>query len=603
MAAGLMTGCITDDENFVPPSELDPNAINEAPEMVVDDDVMEELGLEYVNGFYRFRDTRNITVHVFDRTRDDGRTHPLESYWAKWIQHEVLRDLNINVSFDNYPRDTEADDLANLLASGSAPDIIKTYNYPAIVTFAEEMQGILDLDPYVTGLAFLAPNLWELLGTDLIYFNRNPRNGQIWAIEGIRHGRTRINTFVREDWINRLNIPEPTTLPEFEGMLFEFKYNAQSLLGADADRIIPFTLGSANVGWRSDHLLAAFIPENITDKELYVRGFDDHMFTYTGIKEGVRKLNEWYLEGLVWQDFHLHGGRGDTTEDNYMKAGYVGSMVHNWEWPYRGDANGVQGMMRQSLNDESVGFIPVAAFQNEAGYYRKIMPQNNDRKIAFPRTNQEPEASLLYLDYISRLEFRSYLGSGEEGINFERILNDAGQVYAVRNLDPTAETVRDNIFTSAPGIINPRTNNNTWTYAELIMNSPKNIDYLMTFNTNNEIFFESDEIAAASRGFSFPETTPEIIGRAAIFTGLDGRTIPNVQVGTIAAESGMSTALAEKRNTTLINSVRAVAGQFDQVFDSGMADYLASGGQAIIDERTMRWEELYGDMLNFNEME
>jgi putative aldouronate transport system substrate-binding protein len=603
MALGLTTGCITDDPGFEEKPGGGNIDLDEEPDFVVSEDVLDELGLVKTGEFYRFNDTKTITVQIFDRTRDDGRTHPLESYWTKWLQHEVLRDLNIKVEFDNYPRDTEAQELANLLASGSAPDIIKTYNYPAIATFAEDMHGILDLNPYVTDLAFLAPNLWELLGTSLIYFNRNPRTGEIWAIEGLRHGLTRINTFVREDWLAALGIPEPTTLSEFEGMLFEFQSNAQALLGADADKIIPFTLGAANVGWRSDHLLASFIPNNITDKELYTRGFDDFMFTYTGIKEGVRKLNEWYLAGLVWQDFHLYGGRGDSTEDNFMKAGYVGSMIHNWEWPYRGDANGVQGMMRQSLNNEEAGFIPVAAFQNDAGLYAKIMPQNNDRKICFPRTNQEPEACLLYLDYVSRLDVRSYLGSGVEGINFERVLNDAGEVYAVRNLPPTAEAVRDNIFTSEPGIINPRTGNNTWTYSELIMNSPQNIDYLLTFNTNGEIFFESDEISAASRGFSFPEATPEVIGRAAVLTSLDARTLPNVQAGIIAAESGMPTALGEKRDTALVNSVRAPAGQFDNIFDSAMADYLASGGQAIIDERTQRWVEIFGDILNLEELD
>jgi putative aldouronate transport system substrate-binding protein len=608
MSIGLMTGCITDDPEFVSSRGNEEGGVSlvEAPDLeVIDEDVLDELGLRLseCGQFYRFDETRTIKVQIFDRTRDDGRTHPLESYWTKWLQHEVLRDLNINVEYLTSPRDSEKEDLANLLASGAAPDIIKTYEYPAIVTFAESMNGILDLDPYVTGLAFLAPNLWELLGPELIYFNRNPRNGQIWAIEGIRHGQTRINTFVREDWLRQLGIPEPTTLAEFESMLFEFQTNAVALLGADADKIIPFTMGGSNVAWRSDHLLASFIPESITDKELYTRGFDDFMFTYTGIKEGVRKLNEWYLAGLMWQDFHLHSGRGDSTEDNMMKAGYVGSMIHNWEWPYRGDANGVQGMMRQSLNNESAGFIPVAPFQNDAGVYRKILPDNNDRKLCFPRTNQEPEASLLYLDYVSRLDVRSYLGSGEEGINFERVRNEAGEVFAVRTLDPTAELVRDNIFTSAPGIINQRTGNNTWTYAELIMNSPQNIDYLMTFNTNNEIFFESDEISAASRGFGFPEATPEVIGRAALLTSLDGRILPNVQVETITAEEGMATALGEKRNTTLINSIRAGAGEFDRIFDSGMADYLASGGQAIINERTMRWEELYGDVQNLSELD
>jgi len=37
---------------------------------------------------------------------------------------------------------------------------------------------------------------------------------------------------------------------------------------------------------------------------------------------------------------------------------------------------------------------------------------------------------------------------------------------------------------------------------------------------------------------------------------------------------------------------------FESVWDEGVADYLGSGGQAIIDERTQKWEATYGDAEN-----
>ncbi|MCL2018169.1 MAG: extracellular solute-binding protein [Oscillospiraceae bacterium] len=606
MTFGTATGCITDDDTtsttgvVTPPGDNDID-LSAAPEMDVDHDVLEELGLQYVDGFYRFDETKHIRVMVWDRGREDGRTDPADCYWSKWLQHQVLRDLNIEVEFVKFWRDTEQQELSNLFASGEAPDIVLTYENPAIQAYAD-MDGILNMDPYVTGLAFLAPNLWDLLGPDFIYFNRDPQNGYIWSISGVRHDKMRINTFVREDWLKKLSLPEPKTIDEFEGMLYEFKGNAQTLLGSDADKMIPLTLDT-DVGWRGDHLIASFIPDDISDKDIYVYGFDDRMFTFPGVKEGVRKLNSWYNAGLIWQDFHLHGGRGDQTEDNNMKAGYVGAMIHNWSWPYMNNENGVQGMMRRTLNDESAGFIPVTAFQNDAGHYRKFLPAASDRFICFPRTNPEPEASLLYLDYVSRLDVRSYLGSGEEGINFERVLNNDGELLAVRNLTPTSEAVRNNIFTSDPAIINPRTGDNTWLYSELIMNREGNFDYLMTFNTDGNIYFESDEIAAASQGFGFPEAEPEVIGRAIRYSSLDGRIRQNVQVGTIEAETGRGRALGDKREAVLVNAVIASPEQFDSVFDSGMTDYLASGGQAIIDERKAKWEANFGDITSLTDVD
>ena len=58
----------------------------------------------------------------------------------------------------------------------------------------------------------------------------------------------------------------------------------------------------------------------------------------------------------------------------------------------------------------------------------------------------------------------------------------------------------------------------------------------------------------------------------------------------------MGPALAEKRDVLLTQSVVAAPEDFDSVFDSGLNDYLSSGGQAIIDERITAWERVFGDV-------
>jgi putative aldouronate transport system substrate-binding protein len=56
----------------------------------------------------------------------------------------------------------------------------------------------------------------------------------------------------------------------------------------------------------------------------------------------------------------------------------------------------------------------------------------------------------------------------------------------------------------------------------------------------------------------------------------------------------MGPALAEKRDKLLIQAVVAKPEEFDTVWDRGYADYLRSGGQAIIDERRAKYEKYYG---------
>ena len=230
-------------------------------------------------------------------------------------------------------------------------------------------------------------------------------------------------------------------------MLKAFQDNAALLLGDQADKMIPFST-SFDVGWRADHLLTSFVPSDITDKDIYTHDFDDRHLLYPGYKEGVRKLNEWYNAGLIWKDFALYPA-GDTTEDNLIKAGYVGSFMHNWDYPYRNAEDGIHFNLKRQVGEDAV-FIAIEPFENDAGAHKKFLSAGNDRNVFFPATNDEPVASLMYLDWITKLENRMFLQIGQEGVTHE--------VQA----DGTIKTI------SAQG--------------EIIMNSPSNIDYTMTIN-------------------------------------------------------------------------------------------------------------------------
>lgn len=498
---------------------------------------------EIVDG--RFVTTRQITVEIYDRANDGG-SKPEDNFYTDFIKEGMLRDHNVEVTFVPVPRWTEDQVLNNLLAAGDAPDICVTYSYPIIQTYAT-MGGVLDLAPLLAENKDLIPNLWALLGEANLYWNENPETGTIWAIEAILSSSKRINTFVREDWLNKLNLAAPTTLEEFENMLIAFRDNAELLLGENADKMIPYST-SYDVGWRNDHLFASFVPSDATDEELFIRGFDDRHLLYPGIKEGVRVLNKWYNEGLIWKDFPLYGA-GDSTEDNLLKAGYVGAFIHNWDYPYRMGEDSIHANLLRNVGPDA-GFIAVDSFQNDEGKYLKFLSNPIDRKVFFPASNDEPVASLLYLDWISKLENRVFLQIGEEGV--------------------THEITPEGVVKTLP------------IQGEKIMNSLYNIDYTITLN-GLDLGDESKTVQAIALGYATVD--PRFIEAASACTVRDGRVVRNFNVGTVSAQEGLDTALKEKRDALLNQSVIAAPDQFDSVFDSGMADYLASGGQAIIDER------------------
>lgn len=506
---------------------------------------------EIVDG--RFVTTRQITVEVYDRNNDGGST-PEDNFYTNFIKEGMLRDHNVEVTFVPVGRWTEDTDINNLLAAGSAPDVCVTYNYPAILAYAN-MGGVIDLAPLLEENKDLLPNLWDLLGETNLYWNRDPVKGTIWAIEARLNNNQRINTFVREDWLNALGLAEPTTLEEFEAMLHAFKDNAELLLGDNAAMMIPFST-SFDVGWRADHLTAAFIPTDLTDKDFYVNGFDDRHLLYPGYKEGIRKLNQWYNEGLMWNDFALYG-EGDQTEDNLMKSGFVGAFIHNWDYPYRNGEEGIHYNLQTGIGEEAA-FIAVEAFQNDEGEYRKFLSNPIDRKLFLPATNDEPLASMLYLDWISTFENRFFLQFGEEGVTHEKLEDGTIKTIAVTG--------------------------------EKIMNSPANIDYTITMNGLNA---GTPETTSKSIALGYGHVDSRFIEKAFAASVHDGYTVEHYNVGEVKSEEGMATPLKEKRNALFAQAVVAPVDQFDAVYDAGMADYLATGGQAIIDERLSLYEQFY----------
>lgn len=507
--------------------------------------------VEIVNG--KFTKTRSISVEIYERGNDGG-SKPDDNFYTNYIKEGMLRDHNVEVNYVRVPRWTEAEAMNNLLAAGDAPDVCVTYDYPTIQTYAN-MGGIVDLAPYLKENKDLLPNLWDLLGDENIYWDEDPEKGTLWALEAKLFHNKRINTFVREDWLKKLNLEEPKSIQEFEAMLKAFKANASTLLGADANKIIPFSI-SFDVGWRADHMLTSFVPDNFSDKDAYVYGFDDRHLLYPGIKDCVKKLNEWYSQGLIWKDFALYGA-GDKTEDNMIKAGYVGCFMHNWDYPYRDGENGITANLKK-LVGEDAAFIAIEPFKNDKGAYKKYLSPPIDRKVFFPLSNDEPLASLLYLDWISDLENRKFLQIGEENVTHEKLP------------DGSVKTI------AATG--------------EKIMNSPNNIDYTITIN-GLDLGDADLNVKSIANGYAGVE--PRLIAKAYEITSKDARIGKHVNVGQIEAEEGQGTALKEKRDKLLAQAVVAPSAQFESIFDSGMQDYLNSGGQAIIDERKVKYKNFY----------
>ena len=511
-------------------------------------------GTEFKDG--KFVEPVTITVEVYDRGNDGG-SDPTDNMYTDFIKKGMKDTYNVDVEFVAVSRWEEVQQINNLLAGGTAPDICLTYDYPTIQTYAG-MEGVLELNQYLEQYKDQLPNLYNWLGDTNIYWDQDPNTGELWAIEGKRADIKRINTFVRQDWLDKLNMKAPTTKAEFEKMLIAFQDNAEVLLGDDADKMIPFSV-SYDVGWRAANIIESFIDPAMTDKEFYVNGFDDRMYTQNGTKEAIRLLNKWYNAGLMWDDFALYGS-GDTTEDDMIKAGYVGAFMHNWDYPFRNGEDSIQANLKRIVGEDAA-FVAIDCFENSDGEYAKrAYSSAGDRKIFFPATNDEPLASLLYLDWISTPENIQYLQIGDEGVTHTKLAGGGVSII-------------------------PAT-------GDAIQNSGQNIDLTITCNGLNLI---NPEDTARSAAYNYAGVDPSYVQTSIEIALNDAITVKNVNVGAISAEEGMGTSLGEKRDIAFDKSVIASEADFDKVWDENMSDYLKAGGQKIMDERKEKWEATFGD--------
>ena len=509
----------------------------------------------------RFIDPVTITAQIWCRSNERVPVYA-EGYWARWVQERMLEEHNIIVEWVNTPRWPDHDHAVMLLGAGDAADIHWGFGMGAFQAFIE-MDGITDLAPYLATYRDWLPNLYGALGESLVYWNLNPDTGELFSIQGRMVTDGRLNTFVREDWLAALNMAPPTNIDEFEATLIAFRDNAELLLGPNAGQMIPFRL-SSDAGWTGDPILAAFIPDDISEREWFRYGFDDRRFMIPGIKEGVRILNRWYNEGLVWRDFPLYD-IGDPLENDLVAMGVVGAFVGNWDLPFRANP-GIVTTMQDEVGPEA-NFITVAPFHNDAGNIVMHMPAGTDRSIFFPATNENVVASLLYLDFMGRMDTRTMLAFGYEGIHHERLPNGA-----ILTLPP--DDVPD----------------------DMVIVSLRNFDLALLVNG---VDLGDDELSALTVGMGYPGIEPERVA-AARALGLDhARVFRRVQHRTIEAQEGMATPLANLRNQIFAVTIAATSPEdFDAVWDRMFEEYMAIGGRAIINERDQAWVEMYGDVYN-----
>jgi putative aldouronate transport system substrate-binding protein len=485
-----------------------------------------------------------LKVEVFDRGTDGGKSDPTNNNWTKWIQEKILKDENIALTFVRLPRTEETTGLNNMMAAGNAPDLVFTYNNGLISNY--QMQGgVFNMSPY-TGTVL--KDLKDFLGPDAATGKDLIRRYEVSPTELYTIPAKRVDTgmtigFIRKDWLDKLGLPVPQTTQQYYEALRAFKEKDPGNVGKD--KVVPLTLTTSN-----EQSLAviyeSFIDPNLSLKDRYIYDAARNI-TAPGFKEGFRFLNKLYNEGLLDRDFPLYPD--DNPWKNIIKSGVVGSFTALWQRPYMTDAR-IVPMLKENVPDAEV--IPIDCFLDANGKSTKVSYDITGILFFIPSFSKAADAAMRYMNWLAKFENYNFLQIGPEGVTHE-------------------------IVDGVPKII-PATG--LW-----IQNSDKNSDY--TINLNG-LYLGDPVKEAKAASFAFPDASPEWVVNSRTISLTNAR--PRIFKLTPARPTpSYSQTLSDKWRALFSASIIAKTADFDKVWDAGVADYLASGGQQEMDIARRNW--------------
>ncbi|MBQ6907459.1 MAG: extracellular solute-binding protein [Clostridia bacterium] len=208
-----------------------------------------------------------------------------------------------------------------MLASQTLPDIIHS-SFTNLNEIGEE-GALIPLEDLIDEYA---PNIKKM-------FEKYPQlkkratasDGHIYYIPGSTSGLEAdalpsLGWFIRQDWLDKLGLKQPTTIEELEAVWTAFRNNDPNGNGIQDE--VPFF---SRVGGLSSlfHLFK-------TDESGYMLDEKTGKIVYAPItpefKTAVKKIAEWYKNGLIDEEVFTRGGQCR----EQLLGGNLGGSTHDW---------------------------------------------------------------------------------------------------------------------------------------------------------------------------------------------------------------------------------------------------------------------------------
>ena len=469
-----------------------------------------------------------LKVSVFDRGTA-GNTPADNNFYTQWIQENFGDPRHIKVEWVVIPRSDEVGKLQTLMAGGEAGDISFTYTESVITNFVQQ-GGLWELTDLIEEYG---PHIKEFLGEDILAAGRF--EGGQYAIPARRVVVADQGMFIRADLLRELGLEMPTTKDELADVMAAFKE-------AYPDKVV--WTWSKNL--TNNHIVTYSFLTDVEQESFATIP----MVMRDGYEDFVLYLNWLYNEGYMGPDFAL---MDDNALYNEVASGKGLIYQFNYDHPIR-VSPGVMSTLKANYPDAE--FLPLNCFESVIDstkyYHNSYNPWGLDNFV--PKTCEHPEAAIMYLDWLCEYDTIYFLQNGVQGETYE--LNEDGIPV---------------IFSEING--------------DKHFNSMQNIDYTLLVN-GTWLDDPSKLIAAQAPSYQYPEYYEEeyIVGNTDLI--LDGYHFDVV----LENDSKYGTTLSDKWQEILTKTTVAAPEECLELFRQLRDEYMAEGGQAVMEEKVAAWE-------------
>lgn len=529
MAVGMLAGCGGDDTK----EKKDTSSASDSG----DDGAQADGYTDYSGGF---DETVSIQIPVYDRAYEGWDVR--DNYYTKWVQSEFGDKYNIDVEFVAIGRTTEVQDYMQMIAAGSAPDIIMHYDMPQAVNYYNE-GALQELD--YDELAFYAPDFYEATKDAIdTYGTLDGSNAFFFA------GRNAIYynyvTLIRQDWLDQVNMEMPTTLDELEAVAKAWK---DAGLGTIGDQLIDGSF-TYFYGYITD--------EQLADEEALAQYLDLNVapFTWEPTKEYLQRRNQQYNDGIFDPEFYLN-----STAETDWKADFVSGNVGTFGFYISANTDVISALKSNDPNAE-VAVLPTTVTATGKGHYYEYPPYGMIMGINSTTSDEERAAVYMYLNWLIQPENLMYMQYGVEGKTY--------------NLDENGIAVPVSGYTGEEAV----SQNSNKDYYCLVQEM--GVDY-----GSDELNYQANVRTLAPEGY---EKLVEDSYNYNKETEADGIVSP-VFTATVESSSEYATDLLAMWKEFYVDCITCSPDDFEEKYEEYCEEYLDGGYQEILDEKLGLYED------------